>query len=336
MKGLARRTALTLIWLVVVAILSLGAAGIAGSMAHQPGTASRAELTWEGDRAIAPGLDAAETDLASLSTEVTRLGELGRGALTALVARDIGTLDTTIADGTRLTEVIAADSQTLRAKLQGLPGIGPNQALVLAPDVASRHALALQAIESTDSLAAAWASLGAGALAATRVTVLLTDHDQTTSEAATAGLHDKYKEALTILDKADAKIAEARTLRDALASNIADVSTLTRWLDLNAAYDKALRNLYQSLIDSKGTVTAKVRAAFDAEKTALAALPGDTKGLVVILAEIGRGGLNQAVITIEEARGDLEAAVGLLTAAPNGNPADDGSPIDAPSPTASP
>jgi hypothetical protein len=38
----------------------------------------------------------------------------------------------------------------------------------------------------------------------------------------------------------------------------------------------------------------------------------------VILAEIGRGGLNQAVITIEEARGDLEAVVGLLTAGPDG------------------
>jgi hypothetical protein len=35
---------------------------------------------------------------------------------------------------------------------------------------------------------------------------------------------------------------------------------------------------------------------------------------VIILAEIGRGGLNQAVIGIEEARGQLQAAVDRLTA----------------------
>ena len=42
-----------------------------------------------------------------------------------------------------------------------------------------------------------------------------------------------------------------------------DVSTLTDWLDLNAAYDAALRHLYQALVDSKGRVTDEVRAAFD-------------------------------------------------------------------------
>ena len=31
---------------------------------------------------------------------------------------------------------------------------------------------------------------------------------------------------------------------------------------------------------------------------------------MIILAEIGRGGLNQAVITIEQARGDLDSAIG--------------------------
>ena len=38
-------------------------------------------------------------------------------------------------------------------------------------------------------------------------------------------------------------------------------------------------------------------------------LPQDARGLVVIMAEIGRGGLNGAVITIEEARGQLAGAV---------------------------
>src|SRR5437899_750723 len=138
---------------------------------------------------------------------------------------------------------------------------------------------------------------------------------QPTAAAAAAGVAGKYASALDTLTKSDDEIAQARTLRDELPPGV-DVSTLNQWLDLNAAYDKSLRKLYQALTDSKGLVNPKVQAAFAAEKAARAALPADTKGLVVILAEIGRGGLNQAVITIEEARGDLEAAVGLLTAAP--------------------
>ena len=295
-------------------------------MAHQPGTPTRAELTYAGDQAIGPALDAVETDLVALSDEVSRLGELGRGALGALTGRDINTLDATIADGSRLSDSIAAHSEVLRATLLSMPGIGPNAALVISPDSLRRHTLALQAIASTDGLAAAWSRLGAGALAATRVTVLLVEHDQTSAAAAAAGRAGKYTAALDTLKESDDQIASARVLRDALAPSV-DVSTLTQWLDLNAAYDKALRTLYQSLIDSKGQVTAKVRDAIAAEKAARAALPADTKGLVVILAEIGRGGLNQAVITIEVARGDLEAAVGLLTAGPD---ASDGGPGPAP------
>ena len=316
MKRLARRAALTVAWLVVAAIVSLGAAGIVGSMAHQPGTPARAELTYTGDQAIEPGLTAAEAQLMTISDEVSRLGELGRGALGALVSQDIATLDATVADGSTLSLSIAADSEALRTALLALPGIGPDADLSISPDAQRRHALALRALESTDGLAAAWSQLGAGALAATQVTALLADHDKTTGEAAAAGAVGKYTEALDKLTKSDGQIAQARKLRDDLPPGV-DVTTLTQWLDLNAGYDKALRDLYQALIDSKGKVTPRVRDAFAGEKKARDALPSDTKGLVVILAEIGRGGLNQAVITIEEARGDLEAAVGQLTAEPD-------------------
>jgi hypothetical protein len=330
MRPRATRAALTVAWLVIAATLSLGAAGIAGSMAHQPGTAARAELTYAGDQAIEPGLDAVEADLVNLSDQVSQLGELGRGALGALTSRDLDTLDATVADGARLSQSIAAHSAVLRATVVALPGTGADAALVISPESLRRHGLALQAIASTDGLAAAWSTLGTGALAATRVTVLLTDHDKTTGEAAAEGRDGKYAAALKKLATSDEEIAKARTLRDALAASV-DVSTLTQWLDRNATYDKALRSLYQALSDSKGTINARVLAAIDAEKAARAALPADTKGLVVILAEIGRGGLNQAVISIEEARGDLDAAVGLLTAGPNASQGDGGS-VGSPAP----
>jgi hypothetical protein len=319
MKGFVRRAALAAAWLLIVALLSLGAAGIVGTMAHQPGTAARAELTYAGDRAIAPGLDAAEAGLNELSAEVTELSDAGRAALAALTTGDLATLEASVESGGQLALTVQAHAAELRTALESLPGIGPDAELTLSPETRRRHALALAALSATDGIAADWSGLSSGALAATRMTVLLTDHDTSTAEAAEAGRGGKYADALEKLTESDAMIAESRRLRDALAASV-DVTTLTQWLDLNADYDAALRNLYESIVAAKGKVTAAVKDAFAAEKAARSRLPPDTRALVVILSDIGRGGLNQAVIGIEGARGDLEAAIDLLTAEPSPTP----------------
>jgi hypothetical protein len=311
MKGQVRRVVLGAGWLVVAALVSLGAAGIIGAMAHLPGTASRAELTYVGDKAIEPGLRAAEASLVDLAAEVRQLSDLGRRALTALVASDVTTLSSSVSEGEELTLRIDAHAKQLREQLEALPGIGEGDELTLSADLRDRQARALAALATTDGLAGAWSRLAVASIAATRVTTLLTDHDRVTGEAAGLGRTGKYVEALDKLTESDRIIAEARGLSDKLAATV-DVSTLTTWLDLNAEYDAALRSLYDAVLASKGRVTADVRAAFDAEAEARKRLPSDTKGLVIILAEIGRGGLNQAVIGIEEARGTLDAALGLL------------------------
>ncbi len=312
MNGQGRRVALTVAWLVVAALVSLGAAGIVGAMAHLPGTPSRAELTYQGDKAIEPGLAEAERSLGDLAGEVRQLSELGRNALTALVSRDVDTLQASVSEGGDLTHSIDTHASELRAKLEGLPGLAGGNELVLSEEARDRQARALRALDATNGLALAWSRLASGSVAATRITVLLEDHDTTTAAAAALGQSGKYTEALDRLTESDDMIAEARDLRDELKSGGVDVSTLTAWLDLNSEYDAALRRLYVAVVASNGTVTPEVRAAFDAEAAARKRLPGDTKGLVIILAEIGRGGLNQAVIGIEEARGKLDATVGLL------------------------
>ena len=70
-------------------------------------------------------------------------------------------------------------------------------------------------------------------------------------------------------------------------------------------------------------MTKDVRAAIDAERKAKDRLPPDSRGLIVIMSEIGRGGMNSAVIAIEETRGRLTDALAV--------PAASGAP--APSPT---
>ena len=85
---------------------------------------------------------------------------------------------------------------------------------------------------------------------------------------------------------------------------------LDEWLDRNADYDVALRNLYTGA--SRRSARRSPRrpgTAVEAEAAARARLPPDTRGLVVIMSDIGRAGLNEAVIGIEEARGKLTDAL---------------------------
>jgi hypothetical protein len=93
-----------------------------------------------------------------------------------------------------------------------------------------------------------------------------------------------------------------------------DVAILTQWIDRNAAYDRALRALYQVLRSANSKVTPAVEKAYADEQAARALLPGDTRALIVIMSDVARGGLNQAIIGIEEAKGRLTDALDAFNA----------------------
>jgi hypothetical protein len=76
-----------------------------------------------------------------------------------------------------------------------------------------------------------------------------------------------------------------------------------------AEYDVALRGLYAAYATVGNRVTDELREAIAAEKAARGNLPPDGRGMVVIMAEISRGGMSGAVIAIEETRGRLIAAL---------------------------
>ena len=331
MPRLVTRAVLTVAWLVTVAVIAVGGAGLVTGLANQPGTAARAELTADGDRAAEPGLRQVQSDLADLSEDVGQLGELGRGALTALVASDFPTLDESVADGQTLAREIEVRSAAIREKLLLLPGSGPNEGLLWSPATRHRRDVALAALQATGGLEVAWVRLAAGATAANSLIGLLTDHDRIAGQAAASGRRERYAAALRTLAQAQAKLTEAKTLRDALANTV-DVTTLTQWIDRNDEYDAALAKLYQATIAAKGRITKALRDAARAERKAHALLPSNTSGLVIILAEIGRGGLNQAVIGIEQTRAKLQAAIDELAGPPpepSGDPAAEES-IDVP------
>ena len=309
--GLARhlrRPILAAGWLLASVLIALGAAGIVTVANPSPSSAGRAELTWAGDRAIAPALDAATGDLQEIAGDVERLGLEGRAALATLVATDIDGLMAAVGRGSVLVDAIADGTSVLRGHLAAMPGIGPQAALTLSPATMDRHARIGAALESTDALPAAWARLTSGSIAAARLTTLLAEHDQASAAAALRGSSGDYQGGLAQLEASDRLIVEARALRDEL-SNTVDVATLDEWIGRNATYDDALRALYVELDASDGRVTAAAREAFAVEQAARAQLPPDTRGLTVILAEVARGGLNQAVIAVEQARGELSGAI---------------------------
>ena len=325
MRRVLIRAALTIVWLLLAAVIAVGGAGLVTALANQPGTASRAELTDAGDRAAAPGLEAARTNLAALTGDVDRLGELGRGALAALVASDFKSLDTAVADGQTLAHSVEGRSGQIREELRTLPGSGPGERLTWSPETLHRRDVALAAVDATGGLEVAWIRLAAGSSVANRLSVLLTDHDRIAGQAAATGRKLQFAAALKTLAVAQDKLKAAKALRDSFAGTGIDVTTLTQWIDRNTEYDAALEHLYKATIAAKGRITKDLRQAAVDERKAHDLLPSNTSGLVIILAEIGRGGLNQAVIGIEQTKAKLQAAVDELSGATD-TPSDGSSP----------
>ena len=306
--GVFRAILVRLAWLVVAALIAFGAAGVVTAMQPTPGTLDRAELTWAGDQAAKSALDAAAADLQMLADAVDALGADGAPVAVGGRRGRPGLTPGFHRRGDDRLASVDAQAKRVEAALAAVPSMGPGSELLVADDLRHRYDELAATTGLTARLEADWAAFTGRALDAVTLTGLLARHDRETADATRQGSAAHYKAALALLDKSDVTIAEARTLAGRLGQ-AADATTLTTWLDRNATYDAAVRDLYQSLIDAKGRVTDKVRAAFEAEKQARANLPGDTRGLVVIMAEVAQGGLNQAVISIEQIRGSLAAAL---------------------------
>ncbi len=325
---MVRRIALAVAWLAAAAVLALGAAGIVAALDHLPGGPGRPELTWAGDRAVAPGLDAASADLQALADAVGVLGEDGRTALGALVGRDAAALEGATAAGTAQLDAVDAAAGALAADLERIRLGGPDRTIRYSAATLARHDELVAALAAVETLRPAWERLAAGVVPAAELTDHLLAHDRIAGEAVQLGGAGKYAEAVARIGVAAAELDAAREIRDRLAATV-DVTTLDQWIERNAAYDDALRDLWDALRRSRGRVTDAVREAAARERAAKDQLPPDARALVVILGDVARGGLNQAVIVIEEARGALLDAYGRAN--PVASPA--GEPSPAPSAT---
>lgn len=323
---LSRRSFAAAAWLVAALVIALGSAGIAGGLDHLPATGTRPELTYGADRAVAPGLDAATVELRSLSERVDALAGQGRDALTALVARDTPSLQAAISAGEAQIATIQAAATALRDRLSTLPGLDASLDAAAAArygaTTLARYATLVAALPAVDALDEDWARLAAGSVPAIELTAHLAAHDRIAGEAVRQGAAGRYAAAIRTLAGAQSELASARQVRDQLATRI-ETGTLDTWIDRNATYDTAVGDLWAAVLASPTTVTPAIRAAAGRERAAKAQLPKDTSALVVILGDVARGGLNQAVIAIEEARGRLLDALAAASAqaSPGASPA---------------
>lgn len=313
-----RRGLLAVGWLAAAGLIALGAAGIVAGMEGPASDPLRSGRTVADDARVVAALEPIEAELRAIGDAVDRLGQQSRGALAALSGNDPTAAETAITTGTGLLADIEARIEAVRGGLTNVPLSGDPSALYrLSPDVQARAARAADALAATDGLDADWTRLTAGSLNAIRLSRLLGDHDEAVVAAAAKGRDADYDAALSTLDDADRAIAAARTIRNQLAATV-EVTTLDAWLDRSERYDRALRRLYEAVRAAKGTLTPAVREAIKAEEAAKARLPPDTRALVLIMADIGRGRMNDAAIAIEQAYTDLldALAVPLEVAAP--------------------
>lgn len=312
------RVVFGVVWLAVAVAVALGAAGVVSALDHRPGTAARPELSWAADSQVIPELRAAEDELRAIAAGVGELGLQGRGALSALAARDFDVLDEAVSRGGLIVASIEERSRALAARLARLEGFGPGAALRFSDATIVTQARLVRGAAATNGLSVSWLRLTQGALAASRLSALLAAHDERITAAIEVGREGQFEAAFERIDEASEMLEQATDLRDQLAANATDVATLDEWLRRNREYDEALRALYVASDASPDRVTPELRAALRNELAARNQLPRTTNGLSIVMADIARGGLNQAVIGIEQVRGRLAE---VLDPVPEASPA---------------
>jgi hypothetical protein len=306
-------------WGVLFAVLAAGGAGLLDQAWHAPGSPARAELTYAGDAEVNARLDLAAARLSDISANVERLAEEAKISLEEITNVDPTPLRASLERGGDVAEAIETATRDVRASLANLPGEGEAAPLEFSNATLVRRSAILTALDASSSLAGHWRQVATRAIEIANLTGLINQHDTTVLEAARRGRNSNYAQAVRVLDQAILVVADIQSLRARLIAG-SDGTVLDEWIRRNGNYDRTLQALYQALDATGGDVTPTVQAAYRDELAARAQLPPDRRTIVVIVAEVARGGLTQAVIAIEDAHGQIDEAL-APPATPSPSPA---------------
>ncbi|KRT64106.1 MAG: hypothetical protein XU10_C0004G0008 [Chloroflexi bacterium CSP1-4] len=303
------RLARALAWLTAVLLIAVGVGGVATAATPVPDEQHRPELYARAEAALAPGLAAITIDLEALQVQAERLATTSRRALVDLAARDAEAVSGDLDAGDAIVLEVGTLATRVDAALRRLPyGVASDR---LGPRMQARLVAVVDAVDAVRPLAGDWGRLSGAAVPAISITSHLEQHDVTAFEATQEGAAGRYAAALERLTGATAELDAAQVIRDRLAQSV-DTSTLDAWIERNRTYDAALVRLYTALEVSPDNATPEILAAFAEVEAAQKLLPPDTRALIVIIGDLAQGGLNQAAIAVEEARGALTAAVAAV------------------------
>ena len=295
-------------WTLLLLVGAIAAAGLVISLDHPPSGDARSELTARDAAILAPRLAAMDAPLGRLAAAARALSTAGRDVLVRLRALDLPAVSAALDAGDAALGDLALASADVRAGTPGLlEGLGAGERLPAA-DRARVAAIAAVA-EGGDRLAGAWADVGRASAAPAEVLAALRAHDGALARAAEHGRTERWAPALAALDEASAALAAAVGVRDELDRAGRDVATLDGLLARLSDHDVALRTLYAELETSGGVRTPAVDTALAAVTTTQAALPESQDALAIAVTDAGAADITPALLTIEEVRGTIEAAI---------------------------
>ena len=296
-----------LIWVAIVVVIALGAAGLVAALDHPPGSAGRPELTGRRRRR---GHARSSTRPRRISrpspTRSRRSGPRHGARWPPSTAPTRPPSRRRSQQGDRLVSAIDhAHGQRCAARSPTCPYVGtPEAGLTVSDAVVARHARAASRRSTRPTASTlAWARLtsrvGRRQPAMSR---LLAEHDRLVVAAAEqrpqCQVRRRRSRSSTRPRRRSRRPGRCATSWPRRSTSRSSTSGSTE----RRLRRRAAEPVHGPLEGRHARSPRRRARRVAAEAEARAQLPPDTRGLVIIMAEIGRGGMNRAVIAIEEAR----------------------------------
>ncbi len=302
-----RRVGSAVAWLVMLCIVGIAGAGLILTLDHAPTEEGRPELTARGARIVEPRLAAIDADMLQAAAAGDDIAAAGRQTLTRLRSLDPQRVDAALTAGdTAVADLVAARDRIVAARATLLDGT-TSTALPAADRV--RIGAIDSAIAAVGELPGYWDQVRFAASAPQELVEDLAAHDARVVAATDAGRAGQWADALARLSNASRYLGLAQAVRETAHQQGLDVTTLDDLLDRLATYDTALTDLYSALQASDGRTTRASSAAEARVNTAQAELPQDQTALVVIVSDLAGPTITPTLLSIESARGALEAVL---------------------------
>jgi ribosomal protein L17 len=290
----------------LLVLIALGGAGLAVAADRVQSPYQRPELTWAADHAAQSYISLMDADLTQVSAAASALAKAGRDTLGNLQTLNLDATRAAIASGDDAASTITSEIQ------QMAPDYAVTQSNVqrwrLGPEAGAQLDAIDAAVSSAPVLPQAWTDVETRATAVASLVDDLQQHDSLVFQATTAGRQQKWADALTTLGTADDALNSARAQAAQLEVG-GTTDTFDELATRYAAYDSALSSLYSYMGSGGNQSGTQFDTLNKAVESAQAALPSDSGIYSIIVGEAAGTAITDALVRLEQARGDVNAAL---------------------------